>query len=36
MAGIYEDEEMKEFNKILAEKGAKAAFAYRDKRFENT
>jgi enoyl-CoA hydratase len=36
MAGIYEDEEMKEFNKILTEKGAKAAFAYRDKWFENT
>jgi len=35
MAGIYEPDEIKEFNKILREKGAKAAFAYRDKQFEN-
>jgi enoyl-CoA hydratase/carnithine racemase len=35
LAGIYEPEEIKEFNKILKEKGAKAAFAFRDEQFRN-
>lgn len=34
-AGLSEPEETKEFNKILKEKGAKEAFAYRDKMFED-
>ncbi len=34
MAGIYEPDEIKEFNKILKEKGAKEAFAFRDKHFK--
>jgi enoyl-CoA hydratase/carnithine racemase len=35
MSSIYEPQEMKEFNKILKEKGAKAAFEFRDKQFRN-
>ena len=35
LSGIFEPEEMKEFNKIMKEKGTKAAFAYRDKMFED-
>jgi enoyl-CoA hydratase len=35
MSGIFEPEEVKVFNQILKEKGAKAAFAYRDKMFKD-
>ena len=35
MAGIFEPEEIKGFNKILKEQGTKAAFAYRDKIFKD-
>lgn len=33
LAGIFEPEEIKEFNKVLKEKGTKAAFEFRDRQF---